>query len=126
LSANERVNEKMPVTIDCRILAEKASQGFFGSVVMEGPLPLDLAISKESLYHKGINSEIDGDADLFLVPTIESGNIFGKALTYFANGVMAGVVLGAKVPLILNSRSDSAKAKLASIALAVVASKSGM
>ncbi len=123
LSANERVNNKMPVTVDCQFLAQKAKTGRFGSVVMEGPLPLDLAISKESLYHKGIDSEIDGDADLFLVPSIEAGNIFGKSITYFAKGIMAGVVLGAKVPLILNSRSDSPIAKLASIALSVVAAQ---
>lgn len=123
LSANERVNEKMPVTVECEELVKRAKNGRFGSVIMEGPLPLDLAISKESLYHKGIHSDIEGDADLLLVPTIEAGNIFGKALTYFAHGVMAGVVLGAKIPLILNSRSDSAKAKLASIALSVAAVK---
>ncbi|OEF98843.1 phosphate butyryltransferase [Vulcanibacillus modesticaldus] len=121
LTANERVNEKMPVTVEAHRLAQLASEGRFGSAIVEGPLPLDLAISKESLYHKGINSEVDGEADLFLVPTIEAGNILGKAITYFAKGIMAGVVLGAKVPLILNSRSDSAKAKLASIAISVVA-----
>lgn len=123
LSANERVNEKMPVTVECEQLSKRGKEGRFGSVIIEGPLPLDLSISKESLYHKGIYSQIDGDADFLLVPTIEAGNIFGKAITYFAKGVMAGVVLGAKVPLILNSRSDSAKAKLASIALSVVATK---
>ncbi|MFX0561461.1 bifunctional enoyl-CoA hydratase/phosphate acetyltransferase [Tepidibacillus infernus] len=125
LSANERVNEKMPVTIDCYHLSQQAKKGVFGSVIMEGPLPLDLAISKESLYHKKIYSEIEGDADLLFVPNIEAGNIFGKAITYFAKGIMAGVVLGAKVPLILNSRSDSAKAKLASIALTVVSVNQG-
>lgn len=123
LSANERVNEKMPVTLECHELSIRGKDGRFGSVLIEGPLPLDLAISKDSLYHKGVNSELDGEADLLLVPTIEAGNIFGKSITYFADGVMAGVVLGAKIPLILNSRSDSAKAKLASIALAVVATK---
>ena len=123
LSANERVNDKMPITIDCQELSQRGKNGRFGSVKIEGPLPLDLAISKESLHHKGINSDLDGDADLLLVPTIEAGNIFGKSITYFAKGVMAGVVLGAKAPLILNSRSDSAKAKLASIALSVVTIK---
>lgn len=123
LSANERVNEKMPVTLECQELSRKGKEGRFGLTIIEGPLPLDLAISKESLYHKGIDSEIDGDADLLLVPTIEAGNILGKSISYFAKGTMAGVVLGAKVPLILNSRSDSAKAKLASIALSAVAVK---
>lgn len=123
LSANERVNEKMPVTLECQELSQRGKDGRFGSIIIEGPLPLDLAISKESLYHKGVDSEIDGDADLLLVPTIEAGNILGKSISYFAKGTMAGVVLGAKVPLILNSRSDSAKAKLASIALSAVAAK---
>lgn len=121
LSANERVTEKMPVTVECQKIIENSKDGRYGAVIMEGPLPLDLAISKESLYHKGLYSELEGDTDLLLVPTIEAGNILGKAITYFAKGIMAGVVLGAKVPLILNSRSDSAKAKLASIALSVVA-----
>lgn len=121
LSANERINEKMPVTIECQKLSDLAKDGRFGKAVVEGPLPLDLAISKESLHHKGITSQINGEADLLVVPSIESGNIFSKSITYFAKGIMAGLVLGAKVPLILNSRSDSAQAKLASIALAAVA-----
>ncbi len=125
LSANEIVNEKMPVTVECQQIVEHAKNGRYGSVIIEGPLPLDLAISKESLYHKGLYSEIEGEADLLLVPSIEAGNILGKAITYFAKGVMAGVVLGAKVPLILNSRSDTAKAKLASIALSILASDKG-
>lgn len=121
LSANELVNEKMKVTIDAQKLAKQGKEGGFGKVKIEGPLPLDLAISKESLKTKGLKSEIDGEADFFLVPTIEAGNILGKSITYFANGKMAGIVLGAKIPLILNSRSDSIEAKLASIALAVLA-----
>lgn len=117
LAANERLNEKMPVTVEANELAAffRASGGFLS----EGPLPLDLAISEVSLQHKGLESKLEGKADLLVVPTIESGNIFAKGITYFAGGTMAGIVLGAKVPLILNSRSDSAKAKLASIALAV-------
>lgn len=121
LSANERINEKMPVTVECHTLSEMAKDGRFGSAVIEGPLPLDLAISKESLHHKGITSQLNGEADLLVVPNLETGNIFSKSITYFAKGIMAGLVLGAKVPLILNSRSDSAHAKLASIALSAVA-----
>ena len=118
LAANERVHERMPVTVEAQALMK-----FFQDARMqiEGPLPLDLAISKESLQHKGLQSKLGGTADLLVVPTIEAGNIFGKAITYFAGGTMAGLVLGAKVPLILNSRSDSAQAKLASIALAALA-----
>lgn len=121
LSANELINEKMKVTLEAQELVERGNKGAFGNVLIEGPLPLDLAISKESLKTKGIESKLNGEADFFLVPTIEAGNILGKSITYFANGKMAGIVLGAKIPLILNSRSDSIEAKLASIALAVLA-----
>lgn len=121
LAANERVSEKMPVTVEADHLALQIKKESIQPLLIEGPLPLDLAISRESLQHKGLYSELDGEADLLIVPTIEAGNFLGKAITYFAKGTMAGVVLGARVPLVLNSRSDSAEAKLASIALAVVA-----
>lgn len=121
LAANERVSEKMPVTVEADHLAFDIKNEYARPVLIEGPLPLDLAISRESLKHKGLDSELGGEADLLIVPTIEAGNFLGKAITYFAKGTMAGIVLGAKVPLVLNSRSDSSEAKLASIALAVVA-----
>ncbi|WP_102261518.1 bifunctional enoyl-CoA hydratase/phosphate acetyltransferase [Mesobacillus jeotgali] len=121
LAANERVSEKMPVTVEADHLAMVIKNESSQSLLIEGPLPLDLAISRESLLHKGLDSELEGAADLLIVPTIEAGNFLGKAITYFAKGTMAGIVLGAKVPLVLNSRSDTAEAKLASIALAVVA-----
>lgn len=121
LAANERVSEKMPVTVEADHLAMLIKKESSQSMLIEGPLPLDLAISRESLLHKGLDSELEGAADLLIVPTIEAGNFLGKAITYFAKGTMAGIVLGAKVPLVLNSRSDTAEAKLASIALAVVA-----
>lgn len=120
LAANERVSEKMPVTVEADELAIQIKKESGQPLLIEGPLPLDLAISRESLLHKGLDSELGGMADLLIVPTIEAGNFLGKAITYFARGTMAGIVLGARVPLILNSRSDSAEAKLASIALAVV------
>ncbi|WP_316570832.1 phosphate acyltransferase [Neobacillus sp. YIM B06451] len=124
LAANELVMETMPVTCEAGRLVAELKADYGKPLLLEGPLPLDLAISKESLLHKGIESELDGKADLLIVPTIEAGNIFGKAITYYAHGTMAGIVLGARVPLVLNSRSDSAKAKLASIALAVVSATS--
>lgn len=120
LAANELVNEKMPVTVECQNIV-KAVKSQIPDCQIEGPLPLDLAISKESLTHKGIISDVNGEADLLIVPNIEAGNIFSKGITYFAKGTMAGIVLGAKVPLVLNSRSDSPKAKLASIGLAALA-----
>ncbi|MBT2694023.1 phosphate acyltransferase [Bacillus sp. ISL-55] len=121
LAANERVSEKMPVTVEADHLAMLIKNEYRKDLLIEGPLPLDLAISRESLLHKGLDSELEGAADLLIVPTIEAGNFLGKAITYFAKGTMAGIVLGAKVPLVLNSRSDTPEAKLASIALAVVA-----
>ena len=124
LAANERVSEKMPVTVEADHLAMLIKNESGQKLLIEGPLPLDLAISRESLLHKGLDSELEGAADLLIVPTIEAGNFLGKAITYFAKGTMAGIVLGAKVPLVLNSRSDTAEAKLASIALAVVAASS--
>jgi phosphate butyryltransferase len=120
LAANERVSEKMPVTVEADHLAMLIKKESSKPLLIEGPLPLDLAISRESLLHKGLESELKGKADLLIVPTIEAGNFLGKAITYFAKGTMAGIVLGAEVPLVLNSRSDSSEAKLASIALAVV------
>jgi phosphate butyryltransferase len=119
LAANELANEKMPVTIECQHIVEIV-KAQLPDCQIEGPLPLDLAISKESLKHKGICSGLNGEADLLVVPTIEAGNIFSKGITYFAKGIMAGIVLGAKVPLVLNSRSDSPKAKLASLAFAAL------
>lgn len=124
LAANELINEKMPVTVECQNIVQGIKEQI-PHCLIEGPLPLDLAISKESLKHKGIHSDVNGEADLLVVPTIEAGNIFSKGITYFAKGTMAGIVLGAKVPLVLNSRSDSAKAKLASLALAVLAAQRG-
>ncbi|MFT9596749.1 phosphate acyltransferase [Mesobacillus sp.] len=126
LAANERVSEKMPVTVEAEHLAMLIKNEYSQPILIEGPLPLDLAISKESLMHKGLDSELEGAADLLIVPTIEAGNFLGKAITYFAKGTMAGIVLGAKLPLVLNSRSDTAEAKLASIALAVVAASNTM
>lgn len=126
LAANEKSNEKMPVTMEAKKIIQLIKEQISNQCLIEGPLPLDLAISQKSLLHKGIKSEINGDADLLVVPNIEAGNIFGKSITYYAKGIMAGVVLGAKVPLILNSRSDCAKAKLASIALGMIAATTEM
>ncbi|WP_066175564.1 phosphate acyltransferase [Bacillus marinisedimentorum] len=121
LAANELVNEKMPITVEARELANQIAAETDDGLLIEGPLPLDLAISSASLAHKKLESKLGGKADLLVMPNIEAGNISSKAITYYANGTMAGIVLGAAVPLVLNSRSDSPMAKLASIALAVIA-----
>ncbi len=117
LSANEKVDPKIPSTVDAQALKEMAAEAFPGAVV-DGPTPLDIAVSFESALHKGIESPIAGKADLLLVPNIEAGNILGKAIIYFAGGRMGGLVLGASRPVILTSRNEPPMGKMASIALA--------
>ena len=123
ISAKEKVNEKMPSTVDGAKLKEMCQNGVFGeNVYVEGPIAFDLAVSKEAAAIKGFNSPVSGEADILLVPTIEVGNGIGKALTYMGNGKSAGVIMGAKVPVVLVSRADSAETKLFSIALGSVIS----
>lgn len=122
LSANEVPSPKMPSSMDAKALTEMNEQGEFPGAIVEGPLSLDGAISATALKHKGITSKINGDADLFLVPAIEVGNNMVKAMVYFAGATFAGIILGAKVPIVLNSRSDSPRSKLMSVALAAVSS----
>jgi phosphate butyryltransferase len=117
LSANEKVDPKVPATVDAFALKEMASEAFPGAVV-DGPAPLDIAVSLEAALHKGIDSPIAGKADLLMAPNIEAGNLLGKAIIYFAGARMAGLVLGAKRPVILTSRNEPPMGKMASIALA--------
>ncbi|HAS74341.1 MAG TPA: phosphate butyryltransferase [Clostridiales bacterium UBA8960] len=121
LAAKEKVSEKMPTTVDARKLQDLCKEGAFGdNVIVEGPLALDLAVSKEAAQVKKFESEIAGDVDILLVPTIEVGNGVGKTLTYLAGAESAGIIMGAKVPVVLVSRADSYQAKLNSIALGSV------
>ncbi len=123
IAAKEKVNEKMPTTVDARKLQDLGRSGAFGTdVIIEGPLALDLAVSKESAAIKKFESEIAGDVDILMVPTIEGGNGIGKTLTYLAGAESAGIIMGAKVPVVLVSRADSYEAKLYSIALGSVIS----
>ncbi len=117
LSANEKVDPKIQATVDARDLKEMAAEAFPNAVV-DGPTPLDIAVSLEAALHKGIDSPIAGKADLLMVPNIEAGNLLGKAIIYFAGGRMGGLVLGAKRPVILTSRNEPPMGKMASIALA--------
>lgn len=117
LAAKEKVNPKMQATVDARALQEACEKGEFGEgVIVEGPLAFDLAVSKESAQIKGFESKVAGETDIMLMPTIEVGNGIGKALTYFAGGKSAGIIMGAKVPIVLVSRADSHESKLYSIA----------
>ncbi|MBL4938155.1 phosphate butyryltransferase [Clostridium sp. YIM B02515] len=117
ICAVELVNPSMQATIDASVLSQMNKRGQIKGCTIDGPLALDNAISKEAAKHKGIVSEVAGDADILLVPNIESGNFLGKALTYFAKAENAGIILGAKCPVVLVSRADSSRSKLYSIAL---------
>lgn len=124
LAANEKVSPKIPATVDAHELVKMSDQGKFPPMVIEGPIAMDVALDPEAAKHKGILSKISGNVDLFLVPTIESGNIMGKALVYYAKVKMAGVVLGARKPIVLTSRAETGEGKLNSIALACLLSES--
>lgn len=126
LAAKEKVDPKMQATIDANELKNRYIQGMFSDgVIVEGPMALDLALSKESAQIKNYNSIVAGDADILLVPNIEMGNGIGKSITYLATGKSAGIIMGARVPIVLVSRSDDNITKLYSIALgSIVASKS--
>lgn len=125
VAALELVNPDMPATIDAACLAKMSERGQIVGGVVDGPLGFDNAISKEAAVHKGIESPVSGEVDIVLVPNIESGNIFAKGLVYLAKAVPAGLLLGAKAPVVLVSRSDSAQSKLYSIALGVLMSEMG-
>jgi phosphate butyryltransferase len=120
LAATEVVNPKIPTTLDAANLSKMADRGQIKGGLVDGPLALDNAISPESVRIKGIKSEVAGYADILIAPDIEAGNVLAKAITYFAQGKMAGVVVGARCPLILPSRSDTRQAKLVSLALGVM------
>jgi phosphotransacetylase len=121
LAAVETVTSKMPATIDAAALCKMADRGQITNAVLDGPLAFDNAISKEAARTKGITSEVAGDPDILLTPDLESGNILAKQLTFLANADSAGVVLGARVPIILTSRADSVRARIASCAVAMLA-----
>jgi len=120
IGAVETVNPQMPPTVDAALIAKMAERGQIKGALVDGPLAFDGAVSPESCRHKGIGGPVAGEADLILVPTIEVGNVLAKSLIYCAGATMAGVVLGAAVPVVLVSRSDTPRAKLASLAMAVL------
>ena len=118
LAAVETVNSKMPATIDAACLCKMAERGQITGGVLDGPLAFDNAISSQAAETKGIKSQVAGDPDVLLVPDLEAGNILAKQLTFLANADSAGMVLGAKVPVILTSRADSVRSRIASCAVA--------
>lgn len=120
LSAVEGINPKMPSTTDAASLCKMADRGQITGALIDGPLAMDNAISAEAARTKGIRSAVSGDPDILLAPDLEAGNILAKQLTFMAQADAAGIVLGARVPIILTSRADSVRARLASCALGVV------
>jgi len=121
LAAVETVTSKMPATIDAAALCKMADRGQITGGLLDGPLAFDNAISTEAARTKGIVSEVAGDPDILLVPDLEAGNILAKLLSFLANADSAGLVLGARVPIILTSRADSVRARIASCAVAKLA-----
>ncbi len=118
LGAVELVNEMMPATMDAALLSKMADRGQIKNCIIDGPLAFDNAISAESAKHKGIVSNVAGDADLLLLPDIEAGNVLYKSFVFFANAKTAANIVGASAPIVLTSRSDSEESKLDSIVLA--------
>lgn len=119
LCAVEKINPKMQATLDAAELVERNKRGEIAGCTVCGPLALDNAVSEEAARHKGITDPSAGKADILLVPYIEAGNIFYKSLTYMAKAQTAGMIVGARAPVVVTSRADSDETKLHSIALAI-------
>jgi phosphotransacetylase/acyl dehydratase len=120
LSAVEEINEKIASTMEAASLCKMADRGQIAGALLDGPLAMDNAISREAARIKGIKSEVAGDADILLVPDLVSGNILAKQLSFLAKADSAGMVLGARVPIILTSRADSVRSRIASCAVAML------
>ncbi|MFA6863440.1 MAG: bifunctional enoyl-CoA hydratase/phosphate acetyltransferase [Dysgonamonadaceae bacterium] len=118
IAAVETVNPKMEATVHAAMLKTMSDRKQISGCIVDGPLAIDNAISKEAAMHKGIVSKVAGDCDVILVPDIEAGNIFYKALNFLGGATTAAVIMGATVPIVLTSRSDSESSKMFSIALA--------
>ncbi|QDQ07658.1 phosphate butyryltransferase [Bacillus sp. BD59S] len=119
ITAVEVVNPAMQATIDAAMLTQMNRRGQIKNCVVDGPLALDNAVSQIAAEHKGIVSDVAGKADILLVPTIEAGNVLYKSLVYFADAKVGAMIAGAKAPIVLTSRADSAETKVYSLALAV-------
>lgn len=118
LAAVETVTSKMPATLDAAALCKMAERGQINHALLDGPLAFDNAISRQAAETKGIKSAVAGDPDILLAPDLEAGNILAKQLSFLANADSAGMVLGARVPVILTSRADNVRSRIASCAVA--------
>ncbi|MFA5471544.1 MAG: bifunctional enoyl-CoA hydratase/phosphate acetyltransferase [Acholeplasmataceae bacterium] len=121
IAAIEKLNEKMPPTVDAVELIKRNQEGKITGCMIDGPFALDNAINKEAAIHKGIDSEVAGDVDMILMPQIESGNVFYKSMMFLADAKSASIIVGGKRPIVLTSRADSTESKFYSIALAAMA-----
>ena len=121
LAAVETINSKMVATIDAAALCKMADRRQIIGGLLDGPLAFDNAISRDAARIKGIVSEVTGDPDILLVPDLEAGNMLAKQLSFLANADSAGLVLGARVPIILTSRADNVRSRIASCAVAMMA-----
>ena len=122
IAAVETVNEKMPETVEASIIAKMAERGQIKGCIIDGPLGFDNAVSTFAARMKGIKSDVAGVADILVVPDIHSGNFLGKSVVYFAKGRIAGVVVGAKKPVIIVSRADTKESKFYSVVLGIAVS----
>lgn len=120
LSAVEEVTAKIPSTIDAAALCKMADRGQITGAILDGPLAMDNAINSEAAKSKGLVSQVAGDADILVVPDLEAGNILAKQFIFLANADAAGVVLGARVPIILTSRADTVRTRMASCGVALL------
>ncbi len=122
IAAVEVVNPSMQATIDAAMLSKSSQRGQMKGCIIDGPLALDNAISKEAAKHKGIVSEVAGSADILLMPSLEAGNIFTKSLVYFTDSPSSGNIAGTSIPVIMTSRSDTSINKYNSILIAIMQS----
>jgi phosphate acetyltransferase len=126
LAAVETVNPAMPTTLDAAALTVMAARGQITGALVDGPLAFDNAISLAAAQTKGVHSPVVGQADILLVPDLEAGNMLAKQLVYFAGADAAGLIVGARLPIILTSRADSLRVRLASVALARLVAESSL
>ena len=123
IAATEQVSVGMPACAEAALIAAMANRGQIKGGIIDGPLAMDVAVDMESVQIKKLKSEVAGDADCLVWPTIEAGNVFYKTATKFAGAELAAMVVGAKVPCVLSSRGDSTKTKMYSIALSALSCK---
>ncbi len=123
LAAVETINAKMTSTLDAAALCKMADRGQITGAILDGPLAFDNAVSLAAAQTKGIVSPVAGQADILLVPDLEAGNMLAKQLSYLAGAEGAGIVLGARVPIVLTSRADSVRSRLASTAVMALAAR---